>query len=236
VTKPPHRDLVDYRPQAEYVPRDPLPGLPFPDICDHLPDLTGRVYIVGSGPNGEAHLPRIPAGACTIALNRMILQPRPWTFWFGFDHRLLDSPWWGDVKVPEETTSLFGARLANRIHMEPDKTTLRPDYYFRYNPGISGASFVDGQQLLMVGILRGLTVAGCALQFAYYCAASEVILCGVDMFGQQHIGGETNPDVAYKADWPWAANLTRLCVRLTKLGMPVYTMSMTALKVPLWSK
>lgn len=234
--KPPHRDLVDHRPPAADVPREPLPRLPWPDIWQYLPDLTGRVYIVGSGPNGAEHLGHIPAGACTIALNRMILHPRDWSFWFAFDHRLLDSEWWEQVRVPEKTVALFGARLANRIFMEPDKTDIRPDFYFTYHPGITGASFVEGQQLLIPGVLRGLTVAGCALQFAYYCAASEVILCGVDMFGQQHIGGEVNPDVAYKREWPWATNLTRLCDRLKQLGMPVYSMSRTALKVPLWSR
>ena len=232
--KPPHRDLLDDRPNPD-TPREPMPGLPYPDICAHMPKLPPRVYIVGSGPNGAEPFKSIPPDACCIALNSQVLFWRKWAYWFCFDHRAVDSPWWPEIVLKKETVSVFGARLANRVWSDPKVfPILVPQYHFRYHPGISGASFVPGQPLLIPGILRGLTVAGCALQFAYYGGAKEAVLCGIDMFGQQHQDGHRNIDKVYLAEWPWAKNLSKLCAHLTQQGMRVTTISKTALtEVPL---
>jgi hypothetical protein len=237
--KPPHRDILDNRPNPP-TPREPLPDLPYPDICAHLPQppkpskLPKTVFIVGSGPNGAEPFKRIPPDACCIALNSAILLKRDWRWWMAFDHRLVDDPWWATVKVKRPTKILFGARLANRIYLERDvRESIQCHYYFRYHPGISGAAFVPGQPLLIPGILRGLTVAGCALQFAYYGGAKEVYLCGIDMQGQNHIDGHVNIDEVYKGVWPWCRNLSRLIHALAERGMTTQTISETALEVRL---
>jgi hypothetical protein len=233
--KPPHRDIIDPRPNPP-TPREPLPDLPWPDICAHMPKLPERVYIVGSGPNGAEAFKRIPESECCIALNSMLLFWRRWDFWFAFDHRIVNADFWPKITLTKETTALFGARLANRIHLDPACSLIKPDFYYRYHPGISGASFVPGQPLLIPGILRGLTVAGCALQFAHYGGAKEVVLCGVDCYGQQHVDGHVNIDVKYLGEWPWARNLSRLCGHLRTLGMRIGTISKTALtEVEMWS-
>jgi hypothetical protein len=222
--------LLDNRPQHPEIPREPMPGLPYPDIFSALPEMPRRVYIVGSGPNGAEPFKKIPEDAFTIALNSAVTFWRPWDWWMCFDHRVPDSDWWCDVKPSKRTKRLYGARLANRVWS--DKTMfprIEPDFLFRYHPGISGASFVPGQPLLVEGLLRGLTVCGCALQFAYYCGAEEAVLCGVDMNGQLHVGGHVNIDEKYLGVWPWAANLSRLCAHLKTQGMAVKTISETAL-------
>lgn len=225
----PHRDLLDNRPNPD-TPREPLPDLPWPDIFDHMPDMPERVYICGSGPKGAAAFKRIPEKAYCIALNGQVTFWRKWDWWMCFDHRAVDAEWWPEVILTKETKALFGARLANRIYTDPGiYPILKPDYFFKYHPGISGASFVPGQPTLLPGVLRGLTVAGSALQFAYYAGAKEVVLCGIDMFGQDHQDGHKNIDVVYKTVWPWAANLSKLCVFLKNKGMNVMTISETAL-------
>jgi hypothetical protein len=233
-TKPPHRDILDNRPQHPEIPRDPMPGLPYPDIFSAPPKLPKKVYIVGSGPRGEDAFKTIPEDACTIALNSMISQWRPWTYWMAFDYRIVDSDFWCEIKVPKKTVTLFGARLANRVWSDPAVfPKIKPNYYFRYHPGMSGASFVEGQPCLVDGLLRGLTVAGCALQFAYWFGATEIVLCGIDMFGQNHLDGHVNIDVKYLAEWPWSKNLSRLCGVLRSKGISICSLSPTNLEVPL---
>jgi hypothetical protein len=233
---PRHRDLLDNRPNPN-IPRDPMHGLPYTDIWENIPKFPRRVYIVGSGPNGRDQFRKIPQNAFCIALNSMILFWRKWDWWMVFDHRVVDSDWWTDAtsNLGKRTRIIFGARLANRVWSD-DKVfpRIHPHFYFRYHPGMSGASFVPGQPLLMPGLLRGLTVAGCALQFAYYGGAKEVLLCGIDMFGQDHIDGHRNVDKVYLKEWPWAKNLSKLCAHLKTQGMEIKTISETALtEVPL---
>ena len=228
--KPKHRDLLDNRPNHPEIPRDPLPGLPYPDICAHLPKLPEEVFIVGSGPNGRDAFKTIPERACCIGLNSAVLLWRKWDYWFAFDHRIPDSDWWVDAVRVKKAVKIFGARLANRIWSNIDVfPRVEPDYFYRYDPGMSGASFVPGQPLLIPGVLRGLTVAGCALQFAHYGGAKQVTLCGIDMMGQQHIDGHVNIDKVYLGEWPWAKNLSKLCAHFNSIGMKVRTISKTAL-------
>ena len=225
--------IIDHRPNPD-TPRDPLPDLPYPDVFEHLSAMPQRVYIVGSGPLGAGPMRSIPTDAYCIALNSSICQWRRWAWWMAADHRLVDCEWWPEVKPPSETRVLFSARLANRIHSDPAVfPKLHPHYYYRYDPGLSGASFVPGQVCLMPGILRGLTVAGSALQFAYYCGAQEVALCGIDMRGPRHTDGFLNPDPVYRGVWPWCANLSKLIGVLRAEGMTIYSISPTALGVEL---
>lgn len=237
--KPPHRDIKDNRPNPP-TPRDPLPELPWPDIFDDFPELPERVYIVGSGPKGERAFHNIPENAYCIALNSRICFWRKWDVWMAFDHRIVDSEYWTDIRQPgKETKVLFGARLANRIYEDKNVyPRLEPDAYFRYHPGITGASFVPGQRTLINGVLRGLTVAGCALQFAYYGGADQVVLCGVDMFGQNHVDGHVNIDKEkYGGVWPWAENMSKLCAYLISTGMRIGTVSDTAITgIERWQK
>lgn len=232
--KPPHRDLLDNRPLHPEIPRDPVDGLPWPDIFSDPPDLPRKVYICGSGPNGAEALKAIPDTGCLIALNSAVAQWKRWDYWLAFDHRIVDSEWWVDARPPKCCKSLFGARLANRIHLDPLVfPKIKPDYYFRYHPGMSGASFVPNQPCLVEGLLRGLTVAGCALQFAYWFGAQEIALCGIDMQGPNHIDGHRNIDKVYEGVWPWANNLSKLCAVLKAEGLNIYSLSPTALGVPL---
>ncbi|MFA5344556.1 MAG: hypothetical protein WC381_11435 [Kiritimatiellia bacterium] len=232
MTKPPPRNIVDPRPNPD-TPRDPLMDLPWPDIFTALPHMPERVYVVGSGPQGLEPSRSIPENAYCLALNSAICLWRKWEWWVCGDHRVMDTDWWCDFTVHFPTRTLYSARLANRMHT--DHTIYpwrRPDYYYRYHPGLTGASFKPGQPCLIPGMLRSLTVAGSALQFAYYSGAREIVLCGIDMYGKKHFDGHENPDDCYKAKWPWADNLSKLCRVLEGEGLKITSISKTALEVP----
>lgn len=88
---------------------------------------------------------------------------------------------------------MFGAKLVNRMFLDPTKRTLvSPHYYFKFYPHITGASFLhkddkkvapiyfaddegnsietDPRVLLYPGYLRGgLTIAGCVVTICLFC-------------------------------------------------------------------
>ena len=247
------------------TPRDILPEVDTPDIFSAMPDFRNkRVFIVGSGPKGAPYLNKLlwdgihPPNSVLIALNSMINYDLPWDWWIAFDHRIVDLPWWKTPKIPANCAVLFGARLVNRMVLDPTKRTLvTPHYYFKYYPHITGASFLkpddkkvapiyfegvetDPRILLKDGYLRGgLTVAGCALQFAYYAGAKQAILVGIDLEGKDHIDGHKNVDAKYEKTWPWAKNMQQLCGWLNSDGfgkrrMDVVKMSPSKLQIPTW--
>ena len=247
------------------TPRDILLEVQTLDIFNHLPDFSNkRVFIVGSGPNGAKYLEKlmwkgkVPPYSVLIALNSMINYDLPWEWWMAMDHRLVDLPWWKTPRIPAECYVLFGARLINRMYLDAAKRTLvDPNYFFKYYPHITGASFLrsdeqkvtpiffegvetDPRILLKDGYLRGgLTIAGCALQFAYYAGAKQTILCGIDFEGQDHIDGHKNIDAKYKGKWPWLNNMQKFCGWLRSPGlnkrvMAVEKMSPSKLEIPVW--
>lgn len=69
-------------------------------------------------------------------------------------------------------TSLFGKK--------PEKDG--PIFLFKYRPGWHRN---PERCNLRYGWLRGnMSIAGCAIQFAFYGGAKKIVLCGVDMYGR----------------------------------------------------
>jgi hypothetical protein len=207
------------------------------------PQMPENVYVVAGGPNGKVPSIKIPRSEHVIACNGSILMPRKFAWWCAFDYRMVNYPWWSTIKIDGFRT-IFGARLINRMGMEPKVRVIKPDYYFEYMPEIHWPTKLRPktnktlpENFLKERILRGgTTVAGIAIQFAHYGGAKNIILCGVDMFGVGHWDGFTNPD-PYKlctGVWPWAEPLQILCDEVGKRGSKVWTLSKTALKLPMW--
>jgi hypothetical protein len=231
-------DIEDIR-----VPQKIMAGNVVPNIFTRLPKFPKTVYVVAAGPNGVAAETRIAKDACTIACNSAVLYERQFNWIVMFDHRLVCCDFWETIHIPLTTKRLFGARLVNRLRLQAGKFRhITPDAYFEYVPNISCPTKLNPHfpitppaQVLMPGVLRGgATVAGIAIQLAYYGGAQHIVLVGVDMFGTGHHNGFINPD-PYKlcgADWPWAVALDNLCAAVIAKGVRISTASQSALKVP----
>lgn len=227
-------------------PQRLMPGIKVRNIYPaclsfHMPEV---VYVVASGPNGREAVNNIPPDAYTIACNTAITMDRRFTWWCGFDHRLINCSYWDTLDLKGALT-LFGARLVNRLALQPQYATHKPRYFFEYMPMVLAPTKLHPEfkltpvkDILMPGLLRGgMTVSGVALQFAYYGGAPNIVLCGVDMFGTGHHDGFENPDPhdLCAGRWPWADPLQHCCEAITNHGVNVYTMSDTALDLPRWN-
>lgn len=207
------------------------------DVFAHIRNLNipDTLVIVGNGPAGRDVLPLIPPGACTLALNGAILYPRVFDWWMAFDAGLVQQRWFTTLKVAASTRKLFGVELYCEIMGLPDCRVI-PDYSFVYWPALAQQYPLNKEKVwrgspLYPGVLRGqTTIAGCAVQFAYYCGVRRLYLVGVDMLGCEKANGGTNP--GHTGRWDVANRLSYLCQWMTSHeGMDVATLSDTALKI-----
>lgn len=225
-------------------PQNALPALTVPDIFLVMPHLPETVFVIASGPNGRDIAPSIPAGACCIAVNSAITMPRSFAWWLAFDYRFpLVYDWWSTVYV-DATRKLFSGRLCNYLHLVPQARQIRPDAMFNYIPQIIAPTrlhpsweLTPPEKCLMPGLLRGgATATGCAVQFAYYGGARNIVLCGADLYGTGHWDGFENPNEhgILQGVWPYRDSLQNLITAVEARGTRVYTLSDTALDLPGW--
>jgi len=244
MTKNEVRPIFDSRPNPD-ISRELDPATGVPDIFESsvikLKQFAGkRVFIVGDGPKGKGFIQGLKSATePIIALNATVLAGLPVAWWMCFDHRVIHSPWFYQVH-DFKGQILYSTRLNNSL-WRTMVGAWKPHYQFRYDHPrmrtISGKDFMPDHSAtpLINGYLRGgLTVAGCAIQFAYWAGATEITLVGVDMFGTGHVyGDEVEDKKIYGGQWEWAGKLSKLCHLLRdEHGVTVNTLSETKLEIP----
>lgn len=213
-----------------FYPQKIMEGNKVPDIFAAYRKLPPTVVIAGSGPSLGEGLDRVAEGEHVIALNSAITYPFPYSHWIAFDHRVVDYPWWSTLQLPKGCKTLFGARLCNRLAMEPESRKHKPDYYFNYIPAVD-ASTRKGEYL-REGLLRGgMNVLGVALQFCYHFGVNRVLLTGCDQYGAGHWDGFDNPDPygSHQRHWTEIRRLTDLITEMSKGGVTVQTLTDSAI-------
>lgn len=201
----------------------------------------GTIYIVGAGPNGNQGIGKIPPDAVTVALNGAIRHNRDFTYWMAFDCAIRQYPWWSSLVIPSCTTNVFGVTLVAEHLPTAECTSGRivPHYEFRFRPTLSPQFKVE-QRIkrrstpLIPGILRGgASIAGASFQFAAWAGAKKIVLCGVDMFGNDHFDGFKNLRMNPKVEWPICTKLNWLVTGLKQFnGIDTVSLTKTNIKVP----
>jgi len=203
-----------------------------PDIFTCMPKLPKTVYIVGGGPNGNQRMHKIPGDACSIALNSSVLRKKNWTWWCCFDKGIRKYDWYSHLSLSKTCSKLFGIELTKVILQNEEKERW-PDFSFKYRPGWHRN---PKPYNLRFGWLRGnMSIAGCAIQFAYYGGAKEIILCGVDMYGRVRWDGFIGTEGDhYAREWkPIVPRINQLIYILKQKGVSVVSLSKTSLNVEL---
>lgn len=190
------------------------------------------VYVLAPGPNGVKHYKKIPANAYVIAVNSGVMIPVkhkvPFTVnaWMVADKdavtgkdAAMGKDWWN-----EANQSFNGSRIFSLEVMRKLKSTDR----------MPVVTFVidkrpDGDFMRSAG-----TVAGCAITFCHINGVKNVVLCGVDMSGNDYFDGSSNPDETWKRDhgviWTGRDILDERIRYLRACGMSVSSLSKTKLK------
>jgi hypothetical protein len=201
--------------------------VPFVDVAECDLRLGRKVCIVAPGPNGRGHYRRIPADFQIVAVSKAVLIPdlRPaiWTMTHS------DQPWFA-----EANRSFHGIRLFSYDAALHAASALRgtPDCYYFVPPS---DSFLEPQvRQPQDGVIRyGATVSACAVQFAYIFGAAEILLCGVDLSGDEYFDGTVNVNAYHGDAWPAVQRLQPLLEHLVgDKGLFIATLSPTKLALP----
>lgn len=194
--------------------------------------LSKEVFIVGSGPNGNKVMKRIPEGADCIGLNRATLWPR-----IKFKYGLCAD---GDCAEREENKKWF-AELLNRTKKEGIKRVWsyavrdrakphKPDYIFRLCE-----SWDPGFRQVPDKFRPDETCAGIALDLCHRQGVKHAVLIGVDMSGRKHADSSDAPgnrDDQHGAIWDSRDALDGVIRWMHNHGMRVSTLSETQLAEP----
>jgi hypothetical protein len=184
-----------------------------PDWLSRLP-WHPHAYILGAGPNGLPCHGHEPAGL-KIALNSAITIPWDFDIWMVYDQSAPHYPWF---KTKTSAHKVFGSDLA------------------KYNP--RGLNFpyvptLHGTSDLQEGILHGgATIAGCAIQLAFWRGCERTTLIGIDQWGDRHFDGTAGAPKHFARRWNTVKQLEKVIRLVTARGMTVDTASKTELSVP----
>ena len=165
-----------------------------------------RIYVVGSGPSALEGVKLIPPGAFIIACNRAIQHPIKATIFLAHDPALLNQDWFNEamhnIDNPRRPIGIadIGAGKPVVPVLEKDKLAkVFPRVQVTFNAG--GALYRKLNR--SDGVLcPKATVAGMAIQLAYFLGAKEVVTVGVEMKGGYFDGA---PHPQYANDKPWVA-------------------------------
>lgn len=203
--------------------------------------LPETVYVVGSGPCSTAALGKVPADACCVALNSAIRHKRVFSHYMAFDIGIFGYSWWNSIEIPEETINVFGVTLVAAMQGTAPLTSGRivPTYSFRFRPLVNlqfKAELARHTRYnpLVAGLLRGgISIAGCALQFAAWGGARRIVLVGVEMQGNRHFDGTANANMHATAKWGVLWKMDHLIQGLRQFhGIEVVSLNPTAISVP----
>jgi hypothetical protein len=189
--------------------------------------LPAKVCILAPGPNGKKHYHEIPADYEVIAVSKAVLineVPRK-QIWM-MNHATQE---WFD----RANAAFHGVRVFSADALREAQTRLDPGepcYYYQAPP----EGLVPDTVIPVDGVIRsGTTVSGCALQFAYNFGARDILLCGVDMSGEDYWDGTRNVHPHHGTTWPAARTLSCLIRWLNdERGVQVTTLSETHLDAP----
>ena len=140
-----------------------------------------------------------------------------------------DQPWF-----PGANRDFRGIRVFSRDAALHAAAALRdtPDVYHFVPPSDSFLELAVSRPLDRV-IRYGATVSACAVQFASSFGAREILLCGVDLSGDEYFDGTVNPNANHGEPWPAAMRLQALLRPLIdERGVSVATLSPTRLELP----
>jgi hypothetical protein len=201
--------------------------VPFIDVTESNLRVERKVCIVAPGPNGRDHYHRIPPSFQTIAVSKALLIPELTPAIWIMTHS--DQPWFLEANRRFHGIRLFSYDAALRAAGALRDT---PDCYCFVPPL---GSFLETQlhRPLDRLIRYGGTVSACAVQFAYIYGAAEILLCGVDLSGDEYFDGTFNPNAHHGDIWPAVERLQPLLDYLIEAeGLSISTLSPTRLRLP----
>jgi hypothetical protein len=211
----------------------PTTGLGLPDIHDVTLRMPRKVYVLGSGPNGRRHYSEIPFNAYVIAVNRAAgihldvpsVRFKP-AVWVVADHKVTEEPYFERINRAFSGIRVFSVKAARMAGLA-DSRRIADCYTFELaSGGVSHRGFRPTARKFRI---NG-TVACCAMWLAYLCGAEEVVLCGIDMGGDEDYLGSLQKDGRHGKVWKARDGVDKQIIWHKAHGMSVWSISETKLR------
>lgn len=202
-----------------------------------------EAHVIGTGPNGLAHLDKLKGAKFVIVVNRAVdYDWIPRHLWLCDDGTLPQKEWFQKCvryyipgNIARTTIPVILQPSPTPVFSEGKLLDAYPDvpYYVRHSSG-----FYTDPQGCHPGVLRGGTsVGGKATQLAYHLGAKRIVLCGIDMKGKAYAndpeGHGCNANLRAGGVWAQRDNFNRLIQWLKGQGVVVVSLSPTALDIPI---
>lgn len=196
------------------------------DIFKANLDIPDDVYIVAPGPNGLDHIARIPADAFVIVVNKAIELPLFPKLWMCSEPLAGETAWFKGNIDDNKHIACFWSQYLGEAH---------PDIAYCWEHEEPLLTVTDPYPILNV-LCRRATVAGQAVQLAYWLKAKRIILCGFDASGNTYFdntpAGEGNSFTMREGEWWWVTRLMNPMIKWIKAaGVEVVSLSKTAIDV-----
>ena len=218
-----------------------LPRPRFQDIFQTEVKFPERVVILGSGPKGVSEWDRITDDDFVIALNGAITCDVPHiNVWGAMDPTLHTQKYFQDLMLEHyREYYLKGYDLSPQaVGNKYPIPIMEKERVARWFPWVQcvfnlirPAMMKPNNIFPHKGYLRpGCTVAGAFVQLAYWRGTKEVVLCGIDMFGDKyHDGSKHKQRKRAGAAWGVVGIFNEMMRHLEKEGMRFQTLSETQL-------
>lgn len=200
------------------------------DIFESGFKFPSRVDILAPGPQGKAYWDKL--GSWVIAVNKGIDIPVDPDAWMVADWWAVKTEWFPKMDREYDGLRLFSAGLVSK--RSPD--AIPAEYSYK---------LLDGRQCTfplgsapygapISGVLRpDGSVSACAIEVATRLGAKEIVLCGVDMFGNIYYDGapSSSTDCTHNGVWAFAPFTNSLIKWVKEQGVDIYSLSPTALEI-----
>lgn len=202
----------------------------FSNVFESDLQLPEKVCIVAPGHNGRGFYGRIPRDYYQIAVSKVILcgeiNAKIWMM------NTMDQDWFAAANHAFRGIRIF--RKAGIIKYQPQRVPGSRSYFF-FDPSLTPEEKLHPQIRRPVkDVVRGgATIAGCAVQIAYNFGAKDILLCGVDMSGDQYWDGSHNRHPTHGKTWSFVPRLqTLLDMLIEDRKIRISSLSPTVLKIP----
>lgn len=206
------------------------------NIMDSGLTLKEKVCIVAPGPNGVNHYHEIPDDFFVIVVNKAILIDDVNPDWWVIAHT--DTPWFGIPDYQYTGIRIYRDGILETITEMAKERSKNKVYYF----SVEEEPLLEEVVLPVTGNIRyGASVSSLAIQLAYNFGAREILLCGVDMSGNQYWDKSKNEDPKvlsiHGKVWDSVKRLNPLLHYMrNELHVKISTLSKTQLDIPFYIK
>lgn len=200
-------------------PPDPKP---FREIFSSGFRFPERVCLIAPGPSAARHLRHIPGNFSRLAVNKAVLIADARADYWVMNQLTQNSlTYFTEANATFSGTRIFRLPTAWACRKQIFPRSSKQCFWFMARQSPTECITDEHLPALSKCVRSGATIAGCALQMLATLGASEILLCGLDMFGNQYWDGSENVETKKLGVWPHLSRLQKLICVIQRRGISI---------------